>query len=67
MTVVFTLTENSLTYHSDNNANQELRQIAQIPTTTPLVLLSKMINDLNIQVISAVVSIIGVDLDANKN
>ena len=67
MNILFTATKNSVTYHSDNNKNNELRKVSETYTDKPLILIGETIARLNVQLVSAVVAIIAVDLDANKN
>lgn len=67
MNILFTATKNSVIYHSDNNKNNELRKVSETSTDKPpLVLIGEAIARLKVPLVSAVVLIVAVDLDASK-
>lgn len=69
MNIVFAADAESVTYHSDNNVEGELRKVSKTSTDKPFILLGKMVSELQdkVHLGSALVSIIGVDLDASKS
>ena len=61
MIIVLTGDNKKIAHHSDGNLNGEMRKIMETPTDDTLESIAEQLLNLNVQVVSVVVSIIAVD------